>query len=60
MSMDSVEEEIELQSYIVGKCLTFNEKEKEKFDILCCWKHNTSQYPILSQMVRDIIPTSTR
>ncbi|CAK8568944.1 unnamed protein product [Lathyrus sativus] len=61
MSNDSVEEETELQSYIAGKCLTFNEKNKEKFDILCWWKHNVGQYPILSQLVRDIMsmPVST-
>ncbi|CAK8534811.1 unnamed protein product [Lathyrus sativus] len=57
MSIDSVEEETELQSYIAGKCLTFNEKDKEKFDILCWWKHNAGQYPVLSQIVRDIMPT---
>lgn len=57
MSMDLVEEETELQSYIEGKSLTFNEKDKEKFDILCWWKHNAGQYPVLSQIVRDIMPT---
>ncbi|CAK8533352.1 unnamed protein product [Lathyrus sativus] len=57
MSMVSVEEETELQNYIEGKCLTFNEKDKEKFDILCWWKHNVGQYLILSQIVRDIMPT---
>ncbi|CAK8540508.1 unnamed protein product [Lathyrus sativus] len=57
MSIDSVEEETELQSYISRKCLTFNEKDKEKFDILCWWKHNVGQYPVLSQIVRDIMPT---
>ncbi|XP_058733634.1 zinc finger BED domain-containing protein RICESLEEPER 2-like [Vicia villosa] len=57
MSIDSVEEETELQSYIEGKCLTFSEKDKDKFDLLCWWKHNAAQYPILSQIVRDIMPT---
>jgi hypothetical protein len=29
----------------------------EKFDILTWWKNKVSEYPILSQLVRDIMPT---
>ncbi|XP_058749703.1 zinc finger BED domain-containing protein RICESLEEPER 2-like isoform X2 [Vicia villosa] len=56
-SMDSVEEETELQSYLKDKCISFSEKDKDKFDILCWWKHNVTKYPVLSQIVRDIMPT---
>lgn len=55
--MDSVKEDTKLQSYIEEKCLTFNEKDKEKFDILCWWKHNVGKYSVLSQIVRDIMST---
>ena len=57
MSLDSVEEETELQNYIKGKCISFNEKDKDNFDILGWWKHNVGKYPVLSQIVRDIMPT---
>lgn len=57
ISMDSVKEDTKLQSYIEEKCLTFNEKDKEKFDILCWWKHNVGKYSVLSQIVRDIMST---
>lgn len=57
MSMNSILEENELQRYIEGKCLTFNEKDKDKFEILSWWKHNVGQYSIMSQIVRDIMST---
>lgn len=57
MSLDAVEEETELQNYIKGKCISFNEKDKDTFDILGWWKHHVGKYPVLSQIVRDIMPT---
>lgn len=51
--MDSIDVQTELESYINGKCITF----VEKFDILAWWKDNAARYPVLSQIVRDIMPT---
>jgi hypothetical protein len=51
--IDSVVVETELQCYLKAKNIEF----VEKFDILTWWKNKVSEYPILSQLVRDIMPT---
>ncbi|CAJ2644258.1 unnamed protein product [Trifolium pratense] len=51
--IDSVTVETELQGYLKAKNIEF----VEKFDILSWWKNKAVEYPILSQLVRDIMPT---
>ncbi|CAJ2636692.1 unnamed protein product [Trifolium pratense] len=51
--IDSVIVETELQGYLKSKNIEF----VEKFDILSWWKNKAGDYPIMSQMVRDIMPT---
>ncbi|KAI8527426.1 hypothetical protein RHMOL_Rhmol12G0074500 [Rhododendron molle] len=31
------------------------EDDSDKFDVLCWWKLNSSKYPIVSQMARDVL-----
>lgn len=54
---NSIDLQNELDGYINSKCV----KRTEDFDILVWWKNNSSQYPILSTMAKDIlaIPVST-
>lgn len=54
---NSIDLRNELDGYIKSKCV----KRTDNFDILVCWKNNSSQYPILSTMAKDIlaIPVST-
>lgn len=54
---NSIDLHNELDGYINSKCV----KRTDNFDILVWWKNNSSQYPILSTMAKDIlaIPVST-
>lgn len=51
---DSINEKNELERYLRSEpCID----EGDKFDILLWWKQNSSRYPILSTIVRDVLAT---
>jgi hAT family C-terminal dimerisation region len=58
MSKESKENKLEVGKYLVEPC---EDDDNSSFDILLWWKTNTTRYPILYSIVRDIlaIPIST-
>jgi hypothetical protein len=50
---DSIDQQNELEGFYSSKCV----KRDPKFDLLVWWKHNSTQYPILSTIAKDIFAT---
>ena len=50
---DSIDQENELEGFYTAKCV----KNDPNFDILVWWKHNSTEYPILATIVKDIFAT---
>ncbi|CAL5202845.1 unnamed protein product [Lathyrus oleraceus] len=50
---DSIDQQNELKGYNSSKCV----KRDPNFDILVWWKRNSSEYPILFTLAKDILAT---